>query len=226
MIIRALAWARRERGVAVSVTDKLDDRNRRRPQQERSQRSYDAILAAASDLLAAEGLERFTTNAVAERADLSITAVYRYFPDKYAIMAELYRRSEERRAAQAAPYIERAAQADGDWVSVMRAATMAAAKARVADPDYMALRPMHDAIPELRDANDLIMEASSSRVATTLRRFKPQLSKVRAERAARLIGATLMAALDEATAGGRVQRSYLDEALHMVELYIRDLLAE
>ena len=70
-------------------------------------------------------------------------------------------------------------------MSVMRAATMAAAKARVADPDYMALRPMHDAIPELRDANDLIIGGEQQSGATTLRRFKPQLSKVRAERAAR-----------------------------------------
>lgn len=201
------------------------DRNRRRPKQVRSERTYEALLTAASDLLATAGLESFTTNAVARRAGVSITALYRYFPDKYAIMAELYRRSEERRAAAVAPYIERAARG-GDWVTVMRESTMAAARARVADPEHMALRPIHSAIPELREADRAIIDASTARVSAILRHLNPRLTPARAQRAARLVSETLSAALDEATVDGRVKRAYLDDALHMVELYVRDLVGD
>jgi AcrR family transcriptional regulator len=43
-------------------------------------------------LLAEVGFERLTTNLVCERAGLTPPALYRYFPNKYAILSELGRR--------------------------------------------------------------------------------------------------------------------------------------
>lgn len=57
----------------------------------------DAIIAAASELLAAHGLAGMTTNHVARRAGVSIGSLYRYFPSKEAIVAEINLR--DRRAA-------------------------------------------------------------------------------------------------------------------------------
>lgn len=49
-----------------------------------------AILQAGRELLEAEGSEAVTTNRIAERAGVSIGSLYRYFPNKEAVLACLY----------------------------------------------------------------------------------------------------------------------------------------
>jgi AcrR family transcriptional regulator len=60
-----------------------------KPKQERAKRTYDAILAAAAELLVDVGIERISTNLVAERAGVTVPALYRYFPNKYAVLHAL-----------------------------------------------------------------------------------------------------------------------------------------
>jgi AcrR family transcriptional regulator len=59
---------------------------RRSPRQARSRATYDAILEAASQILERDGPSAFNTNAVAERAGVSIGTLYQYFPDKEAVL--------------------------------------------------------------------------------------------------------------------------------------------
>ncbi len=59
------------------------------PRQERAKRTYEAILTAASELLVEVGVERISTNLVAERAGITVPALYRYFPNKYAVLNAL-----------------------------------------------------------------------------------------------------------------------------------------
>lgn len=56
----------------------------------------ESILAAAELVIEEEGLARFTTNRVAERAGVSVGSLYQYFPNKEAVLAELARRLERR----------------------------------------------------------------------------------------------------------------------------------
>ncbi|MCR8549039.1 TetR/AcrR family transcriptional regulator [Salipiger sp. P9] len=65
---------------------------RKAPRQSRSRVSYEAVLTAAAQILEREGAAALTTNAVAERAGVSIGTLYQYFPGKEAIAAELVRR--------------------------------------------------------------------------------------------------------------------------------------
>lgn len=62
------------------------DNIRQAPKQERARASMDFILDAATQVLEREGEAGFNTNAVAERAGVSIGTLYRYFPDKQAIL--------------------------------------------------------------------------------------------------------------------------------------------
>jgi AcrR family transcriptional regulator len=64
---------------------------RKRPRQDRSRHTVDAILTAARDVLLRAGLAGFNTNAVAERAGVSIGSLYQFFPGKEAILATLVR---------------------------------------------------------------------------------------------------------------------------------------
>jgi len=65
------------------------------PQQMRGRQRVDLIVKTAADLFAEVGYENATTNAIAERARISIGSLYRYFPDKEAILrvlADQYRK--------------------------------------------------------------------------------------------------------------------------------------
>lgn len=60
--------------------------SRRKPVQERSQETVQRILTAASALLALTPVDQITTHMIAREAGLSIGALYRFFPDKQAII--------------------------------------------------------------------------------------------------------------------------------------------
>ena len=62
---------------------------RKVPRQQRSRVSVDCILEAAIQVLEADGETGFNTNAVAERAGVSVGTLYRYFPDKRSILTAL-----------------------------------------------------------------------------------------------------------------------------------------
>ena len=66
------------------------------PNQERSQRTVERVLAAAADLLEEVGFERLSTNLICKRAGLTPPALYRYFPNKYAVLKELGQQLMER----------------------------------------------------------------------------------------------------------------------------------
>jgi AcrR family transcriptional regulator len=63
-----------------------------RPAQTRAAETYEHLLAVTAQILTEVGFERLSTNMVCERAGLSPPALYRYFPNKYALLHELGRR--------------------------------------------------------------------------------------------------------------------------------------
>lgn len=67
--------------------------SRKQPQQARSADLVASILQAATQVLATEGAQRFTTARVAEKAGVSVGSLYQYFPNKAAILFRL--QSEE-----------------------------------------------------------------------------------------------------------------------------------
>ncbi|WP_156467007.1 MULTISPECIES: TetR/AcrR family transcriptional regulator [unclassified Phenylobacterium] len=66
-----------------------------KPSQSRARNTFETVLSTAGELLAEVGFERLTTNLVCERAGLTPPALYRYFPNKYAILSELAQRLME-----------------------------------------------------------------------------------------------------------------------------------
>ncbi len=59
------------------------------PSQDRSKVTFEIILKVAGELLGEVGIERLSTNMICERAGLTPPALYRYFPNKYAILREM-----------------------------------------------------------------------------------------------------------------------------------------
>lgn len=62
---------------------------RRLPQQQRAREMRRRLLDSTRTLIAKRGIDRLTTQAIADTAHVSIGTVYRYFPDRAAILAEL-----------------------------------------------------------------------------------------------------------------------------------------
>ncbi len=63
--------------------------SRKEPQQARSTELVAAILQAALQVLAQDGVTRFTVARVADRAGVSVGSIYQYFPNKAAILFRL-----------------------------------------------------------------------------------------------------------------------------------------
>jgi AcrR family transcriptional regulator len=85
---------------------------RRIPRQARATETVALILEATAQILEAGGLPAFTTNAVAERAGVSIGTLYQYFADKNEILLALARQqmtvglADIGRALQGEPSVE------------------------------------------------------------------------------------------------------------------------
>lgn len=65
---------------------------RKKPRQERSAATVDAILEATIQVLLAVGKEQLTTTQVAMRAGVSVGTLYQYFPNKGALLQACLRR--------------------------------------------------------------------------------------------------------------------------------------
>lgn len=124
---------------------------RRTPRQRRSAQTVDAIVEAAARLLESRGLAAFNTNAVAERAGISVGSLYQYFPGKDALIAALGRRERQRLAADIAAAARAAAGQPLD--RALGTLARAAIRHRLARPELA--RILDFAEPRLgRDAGD------------------------------------------------------------------------
>jgi AcrR family transcriptional regulator len=79
---------------------------RRKPRQDRSRQTVQAILEAAAQVFERHGYAAGTTNRIAERAGVSIGSLYQYFPNKDAIVMELARRHIAEMGEAAWPALE------------------------------------------------------------------------------------------------------------------------
>jgi len=79
----------------MAIRRQVSANKRRIPRQARASETVALILEAAAQVLEAGGLAAFTTNAVAERAGVSIGTLYQYFADKKAILLALLQQEVE-----------------------------------------------------------------------------------------------------------------------------------
>jgi AcrR family transcriptional regulator len=73
----------------MSTLPATHERLRRAPQQERSREKLRRVLDAAEEVLATEGAGALSAARVADAAGVAVGSLYRYFPDKEAIVEAL-----------------------------------------------------------------------------------------------------------------------------------------
>lgn len=70
--------------------------SRKQPKQQRSKALVEAIIDATARVLSEEGLERLTTNRVAERAGVSVGSLYQYFGNRDELVMAVAERHGQR----------------------------------------------------------------------------------------------------------------------------------
>ncbi|GAB3606145.1 TetR family transcriptional regulator [Conyzicola nivalis] len=111
---------------------------RNEPVQARSTARLAALMDAAAAVVDEIGYERLTTAMVAERAGASIGTVYRYFPDRIAVLQALGARNLERALTRIAD--EAATAEHDDWVSALTASLEILIDAFRTEPGFRSLR--------------------------------------------------------------------------------------
>jgi AcrR family transcriptional regulator len=89
------------------MSPRLRTTPRKRPKQDRSRETVEAILLAAARILVRFGYDRASTNRIAEAAGVSVGSLYQYFPSKEALVAALVDRHVSEMSEVLAPALER-----------------------------------------------------------------------------------------------------------------------
>jgi AcrR family transcriptional regulator len=111
---------------------------RNEPVQARSTARLAALLDAAAQVVDEIGYERLTTAMVADRAGASIGTVYRYFPDRIAVLQSLAARNAERMMDRVEAQLRSAEHPD--WAAAMGAVFEMLVEAFRTEPGFASLR--------------------------------------------------------------------------------------
>lgn len=170
---------------------------RRRPTQARALATFEMILDTTASLLETHGFDAVTTNLIAAESGVSVRAIYRYFPNKHAIVGELARRMEGQwqSALDAAGDLNDPASPLADvWCSYIDAFVVAVRSTNGGRAVLIAMR----ADPELRKADEEANAEYIDNVATALRSRGDAVSWAEARTVATVLIRSTVAVLDEA----------------------------
>lgn len=194
---------------------------RHRPIQQRGIDRFNAILAAGRDVLVEAGLERFTMEDVAARAGVPVGSVYQFFPNKYALVAELA--AQDTAAIVAAINAAVADFPTPEWQAQVdrELAHMASvwAKDRWRPAVYAAMRST--AATRQRAAENSATIAAA--VAPALAALSPGMPRPQVSHVALVFVETCQTLLDLTVSSGRLDRAMLLEMQRLVRAYLRSV---
>lgn len=168
---------------------------RKTPQQVRSRATRDAIVEAAARIISERGLDGFSTNAVAERAGVSIGSLYQYFPNKDALMVALIKRQQARQLATLADAIDTLP----ERVTLAQAVRRLVQAAMQHHREDALLASAIDHEEARLPVDDVLSDAQSDAgvlIGSLFSRFDQAIGQVDAARAARTLPAMVRAIVD------------------------------
>jgi AcrR family transcriptional regulator len=110
----------------------------RTPRQQRASDTVEAIVTAAARLLVEQGYAAASTNAIAERAGVSIGSLYQYFRDKNAVFAAVVARHRGQVMPVVAGMLERMRAPNADLVGLLLELLRRMAEVNSEDPRLLA----------------------------------------------------------------------------------------
>jgi AcrR family transcriptional regulator len=190
------------------------------PVQARSKESVDRILDTAAHLLDEVGLEGFNTNLLAQRANVRVRTVYRYFPDKYAVILALMQRLTSDWQAWTLEQAE--VLSDGDWETAQRNAIVRWVRRFAAQPGAVSVIKALGVVPALRELDRQLLDHMIATMIVALKKRGVRLPKAKLYEVCRVSMSAINSGIElYYTLGPRQQTVYLDELCTMVIAYLR-----
>ncbi|MEM7019765.1 MAG: TetR/AcrR family transcriptional regulator [Pseudomonadota bacterium] len=168
---------------------------RKHPSQKRSRATFEKIMASTAELLDEVGLDGFNTNLLAERTGIAVSAIYRYFPDKFSIVATFAQMVVEEWDSWFEDFAIALQQTD-DFPLVWNRYVDQFVKSVKAQPGGLAVRRAMQSSPVLRSLDQDDNERLAARLATTLITHYPTIPKAQAQVSARLLIESVVTAVD------------------------------
>ncbi len=198
----------------------VDLEPRKQPSQARARRTVARILAATAALLDEAGIDHLTTNLVAERAGVNIGSLYKYFPNKYALLHCLALGLAERQTEAIRGYLRDVDPAT-PWREVSDGIIDVMVAVSRAEPGFMPLQRAFLVVPELHQAYRRTSELISREMNGVLRRWGIALPERRLDLIVLCMGECSAALLDLAAAQGR---DYDDAVIDELKMLMRGYL--
>ena len=192
-----------------------------RPVQARAKQTVDLILDNAAVLLDEVGIDAFNTNLLAERAGVAVRSVYRYYPNKLAVIVGL----AERQASEWQTLLARLMLPLADPDQSARDAWDAVLDAYVAyleaKQGRSAMHRAMQALPQLSEVNRRDNDVLSDAICGALKTRGLRQPAGRLQSISRVLLDTMDVAVDEALRRrGRVAGPLLDELKRMHRSYL------
>jgi AcrR family transcriptional regulator len=205
------------------MTDDSDDftTQAKLPTQARSVATFAGILRAASELICSEGIQALNTNAVAQRAGVNIGTLYHYFPDKGAILLELFRASQERRSSSLLVALNELP-TSRDLATWCHELFEGLDRQRRADPTQLPLRRSYLSVPDLVAVDAFDAAETATFLASLLQQRFASLGKIEALAGAKVIVVTVNAFVDSAFDDEALR----DEVIHQYATLLHGYLSE
>jgi AcrR family transcriptional regulator len=138
------------------------------PTQRRARDTVESILNSAAELIDEVGVDGFNTNLLARRTGIRVRTVYRYFPNRHAVLAalvfHLYEESNE-----SLDTLDELADPRRDWRAVVNHWLDQVVEWTVERPGAALIAGSMMGIPELMDIHVQKLEDDARKLAETLR---------------------------------------------------------
>ena len=143
---------------------------RKAPRQSRSQATVTAILDATARILIEQGFAAASTNAVAERAGVSVGSLYQYFPNKDALVTALHARHGEQMLAVIQHALTKAMDATLD--DALAGLVEATVEAHRVDADLHRVLEQQLGDMDMNDLHDEYVDVMENRIVALLARHR------------------------------------------------------
>ena len=198
------------------------------PSQDRSRATFEAILTVSGELLGEVGIERLSTNMIARRAGMTPPSLYRYFPNKYAILHEMGRRVLAAEDAIVLDWLT-AGGADGlasvEEIAARNVEMLREVRQAVRNqPGGVWILRVMRAVPVLREVRAASLQLVADALYARLLAASPATDPARLRAATLLITNLTSAANEMMIDDPSLEQSIAGELARMVALYSHDLL--
>lgn len=190
---------------------------RRRPKSPRARRTVERILEATAALLDQGGFDGLSTNAIAERAGVNVASVYKYFPNKYAVLTGL---AEKLRDEQL-ELLSEGLDGTDDWRAELDQLLDAFLALFVSRPGFAELTSVLASSPALRAVDEQSLAAEARAIAERLPAYGIDAPRPAREAIARVVLEAARGVLPLARrAKPAARKRLMGELRRMLEAYL------